>query len=260
MFQKNTHEPPDLGSIRHIAIIMDGNGRWAKAKGRPRVWGHKCGVESVRAVVEGAVEAGLQYLTLFAFSDENWQRPAPEVHSILGLLDAYLKKEAENLKKNNIRLNVIGDKSRLPEKTSQNIERVLEYLKDGQGLTLNVAVSYGSRSEIVHACQEFCRDVQNGVRSIEQLNSEVLSSYLWTQDIPDPDLLIRTSGEQRLSNFLLWQMAYTEFWFTQKHWPDFSKVDLFQAIEAFSMRDRRFGRVLDGSLIPTRGVEQHVKS
>ncbi|MFK7873938.1 MAG: isoprenyl transferase [Oligoflexales bacterium] len=252
MFQNNTQRPPDIGSIRHVAIIMDGNGRWAKLRGKPRVWGHKCGVESVRSVVEGAGEAGLDHLTLFAFSDENWQRPAIEVQAILGLLDTYLLKEAENLRRHGVRLQVVGDTSRLPEATQKHLAHTIGDLQGGSGLTLNVAVSYGSRSEMTDACRRMALDVQKGVLSPEQITTEMMSKYLWTANIPDPDLLIRTSGEQRLSNFLLWQSAYTEFLFVEKHWPDFRKSDLFDALLEFQRRDRRFGKVKELSKKNTR--------
>ncbi len=228
---------------RHVAIIMDGNGRWAQERGRPRVWGHKNGVESVRNVVEAAAELGVEVLTLYAFSEENWERPKQEVSAILGLLDWYVEAERQNLKENNVRFNTIGYIEKLPVKSQKLLADTKEYLASCTGLLLNVALSYGARKEMVVACQSIAKKVVAGELAIDQITPSIFEEQLSTSKLPDPDLLIRTSGEHRLSNFLLWQMAYTELYFTPTYWPDFRKSHFYEAIDNFKTRKRRFGKI-----------------
>jgi undecaprenyl diphosphate synthase len=226
----------------HIAIIMDGNGRWASQRLKPRVWGHKKGIDSVRRVVEAAVDLNISALSLYAFSEENWQRPLKEIDAIMGLISKYLHLEKDKLRENNVRLRTIGDLSRLPPKTQHEVAIATDYLKDCTGLVLNIALSYGGRSEIAHACQQIAHKVALGQLQWQDVDKDTVAAHLWTEGLGDPDLLIRTSGEQRISNFLLWQMAYTELWFTSVAWPDFCKETFYQAIAAYQQRARRFGK------------------
>jgi undecaprenyl diphosphate synthase len=225
----------------HVAIIMDGNGRWAKTQGKPRVFGHKNGVVSVREVTEAAAEIGIKYLTLYAFSTENWSRPALEVNALMTLLVETVKSEVNTLMKNNIRLQAIGDLSKLPDRTRKALLDGIEKTKLNDRMTLVLALNYSSRWEIVEAVKKISFEVQNGKLKIENINSDVFSEHLATRDIPDPELLIRTSGERRISNYLLWQAAYAELYFTSVLWPDFRKDDFFQAIYDYQQRERRFG-------------------
>ena len=226
----------------HIAIIMDGNGRWAKEKGQARVFGHKNGVESVRAVTEAAAETGIKYLTLYAFSTENWGRPADEVNALMELLVDAIEKETPTLQKNNVRLLTIGDINRLPDKTRAKLQDCITQTSSNTGLSLVLALSYSSRWEIRNAIQHIAIDVQKGILQPDDINDELISSYMTTREIPDPDLLIRTSGEVRISNFLLWQIAYCELYFTETHWPAFRKEEFYNAILTFQCRNRRFGK------------------
>ncbi len=226
----------------HIAIIMDGNGRWAELHGKERTFGHQNGVDSVRSVVEGAGEIGLKYLTLYAFSTENWSRPQDEINMLMGLLVQAINDETENLKKNNVKLKVIGDFQSLPAEVQEKLNWSIDELNDSSGLTLVIALSYSSRWEITEAIKKIVDDVQTGRVNKDNVEKELVDKYLTTVGIPDPDLLIRTSGENRISNFLLWQIAYSEFYFTPVLWPDFRKEDLYKAICEYQKRERRFGQ------------------
>jgi undecaprenyl diphosphate synthase len=228
---------------RHIAVIMDGNGRWAKLHGKPRVFGHKNGVVSVREITEAAAELGISYLTLYAFSTENWSRPQLEVNALMALLVETIKKELNTLHKNNIRLHAIGDLSRLPEKTRSALQEAIDATSSNDRMTLILALNYSSRWEIVEAAKNLALKVRDGQIGLDDIDSEMFSNHLTTAFIPDPELLIRTSGEYRISNFLLWQSAYAEFYFTQVLWPDFRKDDLYRAIIDFQNRERRFGKI-----------------
>ena len=225
----------------HIAIIMDGNGRWAKSHGKPRIFGHKNGVTAVREVTEACAELGVKYLTLYAFSTENWNRPAFEVNALMALLVEAVENELKTLNKNNIRLNAIGDLSKLPSGSHKALMRGIESTKNNERMTLNLALNYSSRWEIVHASKLIAEDIKEQKIKPEDVTEQLFSSYLTTKDIPDPELLIRTSGEQRISNYLLWQIAYAELYFTNVFWPDFRKVNLYEAILDFQNRERRFG-------------------
>jgi undecaprenyl diphosphate synthase len=227
----------------HIAVIMDGNGRWAKLHGKPRVFGHKNGVVSVREITEAAAELGISYLTLYAFSTENWSRPQLEVNALMALLVETIKKELNTLHKNNIRLHAIGDLSRLPEKTRSALQEAIDATSCNDRMTLILALNYSSRWEIVEAAKALAQKVRDGLISSENIDAEMFSRHLTTASVPDPELLIRTSGEYRISNFLLWQSAYAEFYFTQVLWPDFRKDDLYRAIIDFQNRERRFGKI-----------------
>lgn len=227
---------------RHIAIIMDGNGRWALEKGLPRQEGHRQGVETVRDIVRCANELGISILTLFAFSTENWQRPAWEVNYLMSLPEKYFQSELPELKRKNVQIRLIGDAARLPRKVRQAVEEGTEATRDNTGMILNFALNYGSRSEILRAVKLLVDDATSGTIKGE-INEKTFSSYLYTVDMPDPDLLIRTSGEKRISNFLLWQLAYSELWFTSVFWPDFSRVDLMEAVHDYQLRKRRFGKL-----------------
>lgn len=231
----------------HIAIILDGNGRWAKKRGFSRVEGHKEGVKNLEMLIDECREMNIKYLTLYVFSTENWKRPKFEVNNLMLLLNKYLIEKQDILIKENIRLNVIGELEKLPTKTFNLINDVIEKTKNNFKFVLTLSVNYGARNEIVNGIKKITKDIANNNIKIEDISEDMFSKYLYTYDIPDPDLLIRTSGEYRLSNFLLWQCAYTEFWFTNVLWPDFSKEDLYEAIENFSKRKRRFGRVDDES-------------
>jgi undecaprenyl diphosphate synthase len=229
----------------HVAIIMDGNGRWAKQRGRPRVFGHRRGADSVRAVIETADQLGVKALSLYAFSEENWGRPPHEVTAIMTLLNTYLIQERDELKANNVQLRHMGRIERLPARTQRHLRETEDFLSDCTGLVLNLALSYGGRSEILEACRAVSRRVQAGELQSQDINEEIFTSSLYNWDLPEPDLLIRTSGEQRLSNFMLWQMAYTELYFTPVHWPDFNAEQFVQALHEYSRRQRRFGLVTD---------------
>lgn len=226
----------------HIAIIMDGNGRWAEMKGKPRVFGHKNGVTSVKEVIEGCREIGINYLTLYAFSTENWNRPKLEVRTLMALLVSSLRKELNTLVKNNIKLNTIGNIENLPEKAQTELSEVIEKTKNNTSLTLTLALSYGSREEIVNVIRNISKKVVNNQLAIEEINENIINNHLYTFSLPDVDLLIRTSGEKRISNFLLWQIAYAELYFTDTLWPDFRKENLFKAIVNYQQRERRFGK------------------
>jgi len=228
---------------KHVAIIMDGNGRWAKARGLPRTAGHRKGVEAVRRTVEAARELGVPYLTMFGFSSENWRRPEGEVFDLMQLLRFYLRSEIAELHKNGVRLRVIGDRAKLSGDIVTMIEKAEELTRNNTELNLIIALSYGARQEIVEATRQMVRDALEGRLSPEEITEESFSARLQTRDVPDPDLLVRTSGEQRISNFLLWQSAYTELVFVDTLWPDFTKRDLEDAIREFNRRDRRYGAV-----------------
>jgi undecaprenyl diphosphate synthase len=227
---------------RHIAIIMDGNGRWAKEKGQDRLYGHFHGVESVRDIVEGCAELGVGYLTLYAFSTENWDRPEYEVTGLMELLVETIRKETETLNKNNIKLHVIGDMSMLPDYARQELNESLEMTSRNTGLHLIMALSYSSRWELVQAVKGIARDVKAGKIEVEAITQDTVQQYLTTSNFPDPELMIRTSGEYRISNFLLYQLAYAELYFTNVRWPDFRKENLYEAILDFQRRERRFGK------------------
>jgi len=227
---------------KHIAIIMDGNGRWAMERGYDRIFGHQNGVVSVREVTEAAAEIGIGYLTLYAFSTENWGRPQAEVDALMELLIDTIEKETPTLNKNNVRLMAIGDLSRLPVNAGIKLKRCIEETSVNTGLALVLALSYSSRWEIKNAIIEIGKEVCMGNLKPDEITDELISSYLTTKEIPDPDLMIRTSGESRISNFLLWQIAYTELYFTPTHWPDFRKENFYEAICDFQCRERRFGK------------------
>lgn len=227
---------------RHIAIIMDGNGRWAQEQGQDRLYGHFHGVESVRNIVEGCAELNVEYLTLYAFSTENWDRPEPEVNGLMELLVETIRKEVPILNRNNIRLHVIGDMSMLPDYAKQALSEALEMTAPNSGLNLVMALSYSSRWELVNAVKRIARDVKDGKVDPEQIGQDTLQNYLATSGFPDPELMIRTSGEYRISNFLLYQLAYAELYFTSTRWPDFRKEHLYEAIIDYQGRERRFGK------------------
>ncbi len=227
---------------RHIAIIMDGNGRWAKEKGQDRLYGHYHGVESVRDIVEGCAELGVGYLTLYAFSTENWDRPEDEVAGLMELLVETIRKEVETLNKNNIRLHVIGDIKMLPDYARNELNEAISQTSKNSGLHLIMALSYSSRWEMADAIKRIAIDVKNGDLDPASVDQQTIRHYLCTSDFPDPELMIRTSGEYRISNFLLYQMAYTELYFTDVRWPDFRKEKLYEAILDFQSRERRFGK------------------
>lgn len=226
---------------KHVAIILDGNGRWAKSKGMPRNYGHTMGAKNVETVCQAADELGIKYLTLYAFSTENWNRPENEVNALMTLLESYLKNCIRTADKNNMRVRMIGDASRLSEKFQKRIAELEEASRDNTGLNLTIAINYGSRDEMIRAMKKMADDRDHGVISKDDIGEELFASYLDTKELPDPDLLIRTSGEQRLSNYLLWQLAYSEFYFTDVPWPDFHKAELEGAVRAYNNRDRRFG-------------------
>ncbi|WP_246577860.1 isoprenyl transferase [Clostridium psychrophilum] len=228
---------------RHIAIIMDGNGRWAKEHNLPRALGHKAGVEAIRRIVKESNKLGVEYLTLYAFSTENWKRPLKEVNSLMKLLVDYLKSEIEELNANDVVINSIGDISKLPKICRVELDNAYEKTRNNKGLTLNLALNYGGRNEIVDAVKEICLDLNSGKISEDKITEDIFSNYMYTRDMPDPDLIIRPSGELRLSNFLLWQSAYSEFWFSNINWPDFHEKELKLAISDYQKRDRRFGKV-----------------
>ena len=227
---------------RHIAIIMDGNGRWAKEQGQDRLFGHFHGVESVRNIVEGCAELGIEYLTLYAFSTENWDRPQYEVVGLMELLVTTIRNEVESLDKNNIRLHVIGDLSMLPEYARKELNEALEFTKNNTGLNLIMALSYSGRWELLNAVKNIAWEVKQGKLNVEEIDQDILQQFLCTSAFPDPELMIRTSGEYRISNFLLYQLAYAELYFTNVRWPDFRKQNLYEAIIDYQHRERRFGK------------------
>lgn len=234
---------PDASAAlpRHVAIIMDGNGRWAAARGLSRIEGHKKGAEAAQRTVEAARDLGIRYVTLFGFSSENWNRPADEVEGLMGLLRYYLKKETDQLHKTGARLRVIGDRARLPRDIVEMIVQAEDVTKDNDGLTVVIALSYGGRQDIVFAAREIAQAAAAGKIAPDSVSEDVFSTYLMTAGLPDPDLMIRTSGENRISNFLLWQLAYTEMFFTNTLWPDFSRVDMEAALAFYAGRERRYG-------------------
>lgn len=226
---------------QHIAIILDGNGRWAKSKGMPRNYGHKAGAKNVEKICDIAGHMGIKYLTVYAFSTENWLRPQNEVHELMRLLGSYMKTCLKTAKKNNMRVRVLGDITRLTPQLQEQIRELEKVSSSYDGFNFQIALNYGSRDEMMRAVKKMYGDVKAGRLSEDDINEEIFSRYLDTADIPDPDLLIRTSGEQRLSNYLLWQLAYSEFYFTKVHWPDFDEAELKKAVEAYNYRERRFG-------------------
>ena len=231
---------------QHIAIILDGNGRWAKKKGMPRNFGHTQGSKNVERICEDAYKMGVKYLTVYAFSTENWKRPKEEVDALMNLLRNYMKTCLKTAEKNRMRVRVLGDKTALDDDIRNRIAELEEATKNNDGLNFQIALNYGSRDEMIRAMKKMCMDVKEGKLETEQIDEKLFETYLDTHDIPDPDLMIRTSGEQRLSNYLLWQLAYSEFYFTDVLWPDFTKEDLAKAIEYYNGRDRRFGGVKEG--------------
>jgi undecaprenyl diphosphate synthase len=233
----------DLSKIpEHIAIIMDGNGRWAVEKGQDRVYGHQNAVEAIRSVIEGAGEVGVKYLTLYTFSTENWNRPIEEVNALMSLLVKCIRAELDNLMNNKVRMLAIGDIETLPEDCQEELNEALDYTKDNTGLTLVLALSYSSRKEILGAVKKIASEVENGTLQADQITEQTIQNKLYTAQIPDPDILIRTGKEERVSNFLLWQISYTELFFSPILWPDFRKEDLWNIISDFQNRERRFGK------------------
>ena len=231
---------------RHIAIILDGNGRWAKSKGMPRTYGHVQGAKNVEKICQAAWDLGVSYLTMYAFSTENWNRPSDEVAALMKLLRNYLKTCLTTAEKNNMRVRVIGDRTGLDEDIRKRIEEVEEASRSYTGLNFTIAINYGSRDELRRAVTRMCGDARKGIIDPESVSEDLISDYLDTAGIPDPDLMIRTSGEERISNYLLWQLAYTELYFTPVPWPAFSKKDLIGAIEEYGRRNRRFGGITEG--------------
>jgi undecaprenyl diphosphate synthase len=229
---------------RHVAIIMDGNGRWARERNLPRPLGHRSGMKSVREVVEGALEVGIDVLSLFAFSQENWQRPVTEIQALMSLLEEYIAREADELATQGVRVRVLGDLARLTPPAAAAAAQLMERTAHNDGLLLNLFISYGSRAEIVRAAQQLAEEVSAGRLSADEIDEDAIAERLYTAGIPDPDLLIRTSGEQRISNFMLWQVAYAELYMSPVLWPNFRKQELYAAILDFQNRDRRFGRVI----------------
>lgn len=231
-----------MNTPNHIAIIMDGNGRWAEQKGMPREFGHQNGVRSVKKIVEEASKYKIKYLTLFAFSVENWGRPNHEIETLMKLLVETLRDEFEDLFNNNVRLNAIGDVKSLPDEVRYELNKIIDNTKDNSGMTLTLALSYGGKQEIFEAVKEISKKVKNEIICLDNFDDSIINDHLYTKNLPDVDLLIRTSGEQRISNFLLWQIAYAELYFTETYWPDFSEVDFTDAIIEYQKRERRFGK------------------
>ena len=228
---------------KHIAIIMDGNGRWAKKRKLPRTMGHKAGVETIRRVIKESHALGIKYLTLYAFSTENWRRPDDEVSALMKLLVEYLRNELAELNRNDVVIKILGDIKRLPKDAQKEILEAIETTKNNKGIVLNIAFNYGGRDEIIRAVKLVSKEVAKGNINIEDIDENIFEKYLYTSDIPDPDLIIRPSGEQRISNFLLWQCAYSEFWYSNVCWPDFTEKHLHEAIYDYQHRDRRYGGV-----------------
>jgi undecaprenyl diphosphate synthase len=238
----SSDSPVDVSLLpAHVAVIMDGNGRWAKQHGKMRVIGHQSGVKSVRNVVERAAEIGIKYLTLYAFSTENWNRPKLEVTALMQLLVRTIHKETKTLMENNVRLNAIGNLDSLPKVCYKELMEAINATKDNDRMTLTLALSYSSRWELAKAMQDIAKNVKNGTLQPEEISEKTIDQHLCTHNMPEPELLIRTSGELRISNFLLWQLAYSELYFTDKLWPDFEKADFDEAIKAYASRERRFG-------------------
>jgi undecaprenyl diphosphate synthase len=241
-----SHTAIDLSRLpRHVAIIMDGNGRWAKSRLQPRLFGHKVGADSVSAIVETCLEIGIEYLTLYAFSSENWQRPEQEVSGLMTILKKYLESELTKMQKNEIRLVSIGDRDRLPDSVRSSLEHVTRETAKNRKLTLNLALSYGGRDELVRAVRKICAEYQESQLDPAEITDAVISDHLDTVGMPDPDLMIRTGGEARLSNFLLWQASYAEIYFTEVMWPDFRREVFLQAIAEYQSRERRYGKTGD---------------
>jgi len=230
---------------KHVAVIMDGNGRWAKQRGYKRIFGHKNGVKAVRSTVEAAGEIGIKYLTLYAFSTENWKRPKVEVNALMSLFISAVKDETENLIKNNVRMKAIGNLKNLPENVQKNLAEIIDTTKNNTGLTLILALSYSSRQEITNAVKSIVKEAVSKKISEEDITEEFITKQLYTSDFPDPELLVRTSGEFRISNFLLWQISYSELYFTETLWPDFRKEDFYNAVLSYQKRERRFGKTPD---------------
>lgn len=240
--KKNSDEALELKIPKHVAIIMDGNARWAKAKNLPLKMGHKSGSENLRKVAENCIELGVKFLTVYAFSSENWNRPEDEVKYLMNLLEEYLEKETKSLMEKNIKIVISGNLEKVANSTQEKIREVENLTKNNESLTLNVAFSYGSRQEIIDATKKIILDVSEGKISVDSIDEKTFSQNLYHPEIPDPELLIRTAGDLRVSNFLLWQIAYTEFYFSETFWPDFGKKDLFEAIKNFNKRERRYGK------------------
>ncbi|PHN94367.1 di-trans,poly-cis-decaprenylcistransferase [Maribacter sp. 6B07] len=238
----DSNEIDKLNVPKHLAIIMDGNGRWAKERGKLRVFGHEHGVKTVRIVVEQCAQLKIDFLTLYTFSTENWNRPKIEVQTLMRLLVSSLKKELKTFNKNNIRLNTIGNIDALPAKAYKELVDVMEQTKQNTGMTLTLALSYGAREELQSMVKEISTKVKNNIISVEKIDQDIINSHLYTHDLPDVDLLIRTSGEHRISNFLLWQIAYAELYFIDVYWPDFREHHLVEAIKNYQNRERRFGK------------------
>jgi len=230
-----------MDNLKHVAVIMDGNGRWASRRKLPRIAGHRAGAKSVQEAIKGAKESGVKILTLYAFSTENWKRPKHEVQALFKLLENYIDAQADNLIKNNIKLSVIGRVEGLPESVWNRLKAVMERTKDNTSLTLNLALNYGARTEIVDAVRAIVSDCASKRIRPEDIDEKSFSGYLYTKDLPDPDLLIRTSGEMRLSNFLLWQLSYSELYISKKLWPDFKRRDFLEAVKEYQSRQRRYG-------------------
>lgn len=248
IWKKNTEniapENIDLNKIpQHIAIIMDGNGRWAKLRGMPRAMGHRAGVEALREIVKTCNALEVQYLTVYAFSTENWKRPQSEIGILMSLLKEYVRKELGELHANNVRIKVLGNIRQLPEDVQDAVLAACNKTKNNTGLKFNLALNYGGRSELIHAVRSIVEDVQNGRLKAEEINEDIFEDYLYTEGCPDPDLMIRTSGEMRLSNFLLWQAAYSEIVVVDECWPDFNEKSLIEAVRIFQNRERRFGGI-----------------
>ncbi|HIZ06613.1 MAG TPA: isoprenyl transferase, partial [Candidatus Eubacterium avistercoris] len=228
---------------QHVSIILDGNGRWAKSKGMPRTYGHTMGAKNIEQICMDADDIGIKYLTVYAFSTENWNRPSSEVAALMRLLNFYLKTIGKKAMKNNMRMRIIGDREGLSDDIRRAIDDIEELTKNNTGLQFLIAINYGSRNEMIRAMKKMLTDYKKGDFKEEELNEEKFASYLDTADVPDPDLMIRTSGEERLSNYLMWQHAYSEFYFTKTPWPDFKRADLIEAIKAYTSRDRRYGGI-----------------
>jgi len=245
--KKNKHIQDDIldrnNIPKHIAIIMDGNGRWAKQRKLPRTMGHKAGVETIRRIVIEAKNLGVEYITLYAFSTENWKRPKDEVSALMKLLVEYLRSELDELNKNEVSIRISGDITKLPKEAESEINESIKVTKDNKGIVLNIAFNYGGRDEILRAVKNISEDVKSNKININDIDEEIFNSYLYTANMPDPDLIIRPSGEMRISNFLLWQCAYSEFWFSNIFWPDFEEKHLREAIIDFQKRNRRYGGV-----------------
>ena len=236
----------DMKNIpKHIAIIMDGNGRWAKAKNLPRALGHKAGVETIRRIIREGDRLGVKYMTLYAFSTENWKRPKEEVSTLMKLLVQYLKEEISELHEKGVVINVLGDSSKLPKDCIDEIQKAKEITKNNTGIIMNVALNYGGRDEIIRSTRAIAEMVASGEIKPSDIDDKIFENHLYTKGMPDPDIIIRPSGKQRLSNFLLWQCAYSEFWYSNINWPDFTEEDLRRAIYDFQNRDRRFGAIKD---------------